>query len=44
VIIKQVNLYEIKDDVTNVPLFEVKEKRNSIDQTQNFDDVTQGVQ
>jgi len=44
VIIKQDNLYEIKDDVTNVPLFEVKEQRTTIDETQNFDEVTQGVQ
>ena len=43
VIIKQDNLYEIKDDVGNVPLFEVKEKRNSIDETQNFDKVTKGT-
>jgi hypothetical protein len=40
VIIKQDNLYEIKDDVTNKSLFEVKEKRNNIDETQNFDNVT----
>jgi hypothetical protein len=40
VITKQVNLYEIKDDVTNVPLFEIKEKRTNIDETQNFDAVT----
>ncbi|MFA5207120.1 MAG: hypothetical protein WC428_00320 [Candidatus Paceibacterota bacterium] len=44
VIIKQDNLYEIKDDVTNVPLFEVKEERTNIDETQNFDSVTSGVQ
>lgn len=44
VIIRQDNLYEIKDDVTNVPLFEVKEQRTTIDETQNFDEVTQGVQ
>jgi hypothetical protein len=44
VITKQFNLYEIKDDVLNVPLYEVKEKRTSIDETQNFDDVTSGVQ
>ncbi len=44
VIIKQDNLYEIKDDVTNVPLFEVKEERTNIDETQNFNDVTSGVQ
>lgn len=44
VIMRQDNLYEIKDDVTNVPLFEVKEQRTTIDETQNFNDVTQGVQ
>jgi hypothetical protein len=41
---RQDNLYEIKDDVTNVPLFEIKEQRTTIDETQNFTDVTQGVQ
>ena len=40
VITKQFNIYEIKDDVGNVPLFEVKEKRTTIDETQNFNDVT----
>jgi hypothetical protein len=40
VITKQFNLYEIKEETTNVPLFEVKEKRTTIDETQNFDDVT----
>jgi hypothetical protein len=40
VITKQFNLYEIKEDTTNVPLFEVKEKRTTIDESQNFDDVT----
>jgi hypothetical protein len=44
VIMRQDNLYEIKDDVTNVPLYEVKEQRTTIDETQNFDEVTQGVQ
>jgi hypothetical protein len=43
VIIKQDNLYEIKDDVTNVPLFEVKEQRTNIDETQSFDNVTKGI-
>jgi len=43
VIIDQYNLYEIKDDVGNIPLFEVKEKRNSIDETQNFDNITSGI-
>lgn len=40
IITKQFNIYEIKDDVGNVPLYEVKEKRTNIDETQNFDDVT----
>ena len=44
VITKQFNLYEIKEDVTDVPLFEVKEKRTSIDETQNFDDIVDEVQ
>ena len=43
VIIKQDNLYEIKDDVGNVPLFEIKEKRTSIDETQTFDNVTKDL-
>lgn len=44
VIVKQFNLYEIKEDVTNVPLFEVKEKRDNIDENQDFDDITNEVQ
>jgi len=40
VITKQFNLYEIKDSVADVPLYEVKEKRTTIDETQNFSDVT----
>jgi hypothetical protein len=43
VIIKQDDLYEIKNDVGNVPLFEIKEKRTNIDETQNFDNVTKGI-
>lgn len=39
VITKQYNLFEIKDDVTDVPLYEVKEKRNTIDTSQNMDNV-----
>jgi hypothetical protein len=39
VITNQFNLFEIKDDVTNVPLYEVKQKRDNIDETQNFNDV-----
>lgn len=44
VITKQFNIYEIKDDVGNVPLFEVKEKRTNIDETQNFNDVISEIQ
>jgi len=44
VITKQFNIYEIKEDVGDVPLYEVKEKRTNIDETQNFDEVTDGVQ
>lgn len=43
-IIKQFNIYEIKDDVGDVPLYEVKEKRTNIDETQDFDEVTGDVQ
>ena len=44
VITKQFNIYEIKETVDNVPLFEVKEKRTNIDETQNFDDITSEVE
>jgi len=44
VITRQFNIYEIKDDVNDVPLYEVKEKRTNIDETQNFDEVTGDVQ
>lgn len=43
VITNQFNLFEIKDDVTDVPLYEVKQKRLNIDETQNFDDVISGI-
>ena len=39
-IIKQFDLYEIKDDVGDVSLYDVKEERNNIDENQNFDNVT----
>jgi hypothetical protein len=44
VITRQFNIYEIKDDVDDAPLYEVKEKRTNIDETQNFEDVTGDVQ
>jgi len=43
-IMKQFNLYELKDDTTDVPLYEVREKRTNIDTSQDFDDVTSDVQ
>ena len=42
-IIAQFNLFEIKDDVSNVPLFEVKQKRETIDESQNFNDVIDSI-
>jgi len=42
-ITRQFDIYQIKDDVNNVPLFEVKERRTVIDETQDFNSVTDGV-
>ncbi len=42
-IIKQFDLFEIKDNVGDVSLYEVKEKRNNIDYNQNFNDITKDV-
>jgi hypothetical protein len=39
-IYKQYNLYEIKDDF-NETLFEIREERGDIDETLNFDEITQ---
>jgi hypothetical protein len=39
-IYKQYDLYEIKDRFTGKPLFEVREQRNNIDFTKNFNTVT----
>jgi hypothetical protein len=39
-ILRQFDLYEIKDDVTNTSLYEVKQRREVIDESQDFDDVT----
>lgn len=44
IITRQFNIYEIKDDVGDVPLYEVKEKRTNIDENQNFDSVISDVQ
>lgn len=39
-IYKQYNLYEIKDQFTGEPLFEVREERNNIDFSKTFDNIT----
>lgn len=39
-IVKQFDLYVIKDSVNNVPLFEVKQNSEIIDVTQDFDTIT----
>lgn len=39
-IYKQFNLYEIKDQFTGVPLFEVREQRNVIDFSKTFNNIT----
>ena len=39
-IFKQYNLYEVKDEF-NETLFEIRENKTDIDETLNFDDITQ---
>ncbi|MFW6377662.1 MAG: hypothetical protein ACOCZ5_03350 [bacterium] len=43
-ILKQFNLYQIKEDVTDKPLYEIKERVDNIDESQNFDDITDDVE
>lgn len=40
VITRQYDLYEIDEDVTNQKVYEVKERRDNIDTSQDFDDIT----
>jgi hypothetical protein len=40
----QYDLYEVKSDVGDEPLYEVKEKRTNIDASQNFDNVLNGIE
>lgn len=42
-ILRQFNLFEINDEVTNNSLFEVKERRDIIDNSQDFDDIIDSV-
>jgi hypothetical protein len=44
VITKQFDLFEIKDDVVDVPLFEVRQKRTNIDESQNFNDIVENIE
>lgn len=39
-IYKQYNLYEIQDEFTNEPLYEIREEVDEIDDTKDFDDIT----
>ena len=38
-IYKQYNLFEIKDEFTGKPLYEVREKRSVIDPTKDFNNI-----
>ena len=40
-IYKQYNLYEIKDQFTGKPLYEVRDQKFTIDPTKDFDDITE---
>ena len=40
-IYKQYNLFEIKDEFTGEPLFEIREPRTNIDFSKDFDDITE---
>ncbi len=44
VITKQFNIFEIKDDVGDVSLYEVKELRINVDETQNFNDIINEIE
>jgi hypothetical protein len=39
-IYKQYNLYEVKDQFTGKPLYEVREEKSTIDPTKDFDEIT----
>lgn len=43
-ILKQMDVYEIKDGIGNTSLFEVKQIRKNIDITQDFNEITSGVE
>ena len=39
-IYKQYNIFEVKDQFTGKPLYEVREQKSIIDPTKDFDDIT----
>ena len=39
-IYKQYNLYEIQDQFSGEPLYEIREQRSNIDETKGFDTIT----
>ena len=43
VITRQVDLFEIKDDVTDVSLYEVRQKRTNIDESQDFEEIISDI-
>ena len=43
IITKQFDIFEIKEDVGDVPLYEVKEERKNIDESQTIENVTDGI-
>jgi hypothetical protein len=42
-IVKQFDVYNIEDNINKEELFEVKEKRSTVDQSQDFDTITSDV-
>lgn len=42
-ILRQFDLYEIKEDIETTSMYEVKQRRTNIDTSQDFDDITSGV-
>ena len=43
-IVKQYNLFTIKDDVRDVPLYEVRELRENVDELQNFNNIIDAIE
>ena len=38
------NLFEIKDSITEASLFEVKQERTNIDESQDFEDIISSIE